>query len=99
MELERGVYMDASTTLANTQALVIWTMLGFLLVWMVIFAVLAFYPYGIEREQSEQRATSSSTFPVTPVPLMLHVPPSPPVAQPVKTGGYDTDEMEAISMK
>ncbi len=91
--------MDASITLANTQALIIWTMLGLLLVWMVIFAVLAFYPYGIEREQSEQEATSSSTFPVTPVPTMLHVAASPPVVQPVKTGRYDTDEMEAISIR
>lgn len=91
--------MDASTALANTQALVIWAMLGLLLAWMVIFAVLAFYPYSIEREQAEQKATSSSTFPVTPVPMMLHVAASPPVAQPVKTGRYDTDEMEAISMR
>ncbi len=89
--------MDASTTLANTQALVTWTMLGLLLIWMVIFAVLAFYPYGIEREQSEQKATPPSTFPVTPVPMMLHVVASPPVVQHVKTGRYDTDEMDAVS--
>jgi hypothetical protein len=99
MELERGLFMDASITLANTQALIIWSMLGLLVVWMVIFAVLAFYPYDVEREQPEQKVMPPSTFPVTPVPMMLHVAASPPVAQPVKTGRYDTDEMEAISIR
>ena len=91
--------MDASTTLANTQALVIWSMLGLLLVWMVIFAVLAFYPYGIKREQPEQKGIPPSTFPVTPAPMMVHVIASPPIAQPVKTGRYDTDEMEIASIR
>jgi len=99
MELERGVFMDASTTLANTQALVTWTMLGLLLIWMVIFAVLAFYPYGIKREQPEQKGIPPSTFPVTPATRRLHVIASPPIAQHVKTGRYDSDEMEAASLR
>jgi len=63
------------------------------------FAVLAFYPYGIKREQPEQKGIPPSTFPVTPAPMMVHVIASPPIAQPVKTGRYDTDEMEIASIR
>lgn len=33
--------MDPSTNFSLTQLIIVWTLLGFLLIWMVIFAVLA----------------------------------------------------------
>ncbi len=93
--------MGASTTLASTQAIVIWTMLVLLLAWMVTFAVLAFRPHTKDLDQSEQRATSSHALPVSPASTILHVIASQPAqlpAKPIETRRHDTTgEMEAIS--
>src|SRR5947209_20448588 len=88
--LKEDLFMDASTTLASTQAIVSWIMLGLLLVWMVTFAVLAFYPLSTGREQSEDHIKPTSTFPVTRAPTMLHVIASPPIGQHIETDRHDT---------
>jgi predicted secreted protein len=97
--LKEDLFMDASTTLASPQAIISWIMLGALLVWMVTFAVLAFYPFSTRREQSEDHTKPTSTFPVTPTPRMLHAIVSPPIGQHIETDRHDTDEMEAVSVR
>ena len=40
--------MDASTNFSLIQLILVWTLLGFLLIWMVVFAVLAFRSHSRE---------------------------------------------------
>ncbi|GAC1623055.1 MAG: hypothetical protein NVS4B7_14420 [Ktedonobacteraceae bacterium] len=90
--------MDA-TTLASTQAIVIWTMLGLLLAWMVIFAVLAFRPHRMELDQQDSWATPSNSFPVTTASKVLHGIAFQTTTQQIETVRHNTTgEMEAISV-
>jgi hypothetical protein len=65
--------MDASTTLTTTQAIFDWTLLGFLLAWMITFAILALRVNPMNTMKSEELPTPARSFPVTTAPTSLHV--------------------------
>lgn len=48
--------MDASNTLAISQPIIVWTLLGLLLVWTILFAVLAFRSPRTKEQASRQLA-------------------------------------------
>lgn len=48
--------MDASNTLAISQSIIVWTLLGLLLVWTILFAVLAFRSPRTKEQASRQSA-------------------------------------------
>lgn len=52
--------MDASTNFSLTQLILVWTLLGFLLTWMVIFAVLAIHSHSHEILAQEDVLTAST---------------------------------------
>jgi hypothetical protein len=58
-----------------TQAALYWTLLGLLLVWMIICAILAFRPEPKARMRTmrEEAPAPSNTFAYTPTPAMLQV--------------------------
>ena len=85
--------MDASTT----QMILVWTLLGFLLVWLVTFAVLAFYPRSIGRV--EDGTTQPKTFPAVSAPKVLHMISAPPVSTQFETDRHDSGEMKAITIR
>lgn len=62
--------MDASTTLTIIQAIWDWTLLGFLLAWMVTFAVLAL---RATPTRSEELPTPARSFPIAVAPTSLHM--------------------------
>src|SRR5437868_2344035 len=76
-ELERGLTMDAS--LSTTQIILIAALLGFLLVWMVTFAVLALRSNTSDSFKSGDQANSSSSLPVNNASTMLHMIATQPV--------------------
>ena len=55
--------MDPSTNFSLIQLIIVWTLLGFLLSWMVIFAVLAIRPHSHETLAQEDVAAPSRPFP------------------------------------
>lgn len=65
-----------------TQAVLYWTLLGLLLVWMVVCAILALRPEPKERMRTmrEEASAPSNTFAFTTTPAMLQVITSQPVA-------------------
>jgi len=65
--------MDASTTLTITQAILDWALLGFLLAWMVTFAVLALRATPTNTIKSEELPTPARSFPIAAAPTSLHV--------------------------
>ena len=58
-----------------TQAVLYWTLLGLLLVWMIVCAILAFRPEPKERMRMmrEEAPAPANTFAFTPTPAMLQV--------------------------
>ncbi len=58
-----------------TQAVLYWTLLGLLLVWMIVCAILAFRPEPKERMRTmrEEASAPSNTFAFNPTPAMLQV--------------------------
>ncbi len=95
--------MDATTTLTATQVLLTCALLGFLLAWMVIFAVLAFRPHPTDAMQSEESSLLTHSLSVTSAPLSLHVmaiPQTPPLPVTAVIDEHDnTGEMEIISIR
>ncbi len=65
--------MDASTTLTITQAILDWALLGFLLAWMVTFALLALRATPTNIMKSEGSSTPARSFPTATAPTSLHV--------------------------
>ncbi|TMD62006.1 MAG: hypothetical protein E6I91_16895 [Chloroflexi bacterium] len=65
--------MDASTTLTITQAILDWALLGFLLAWMVTFAVLALRANPTHTMKSEELPTPARSFPAATAPASQHV--------------------------
>ena len=55
------------------QTVIIWVLLGFLIAWMVTFAVLALRSNPQNAEWSDELPTPANTFPVTHAPMTLHV--------------------------
>ena len=102
MGLERGLTMDASTTLTATQVILVCTLLGFLLAWMVTFAVLALRSHPTDAMQSEESTSFTNSLPVTSAPTSMHVialptTPPPPVQATIGEHG-NSGEMEVVSV-
>lgn len=94
--------MDATTTLTATHVLLTGTLIGFLLAWMVTFAVLALRSHPTDAMQSEESTTFTNSLPVTSAPTPMHVivlptTPPPPVRSTTDERG-NTGEMEAVSV-
>ena len=56
--------MDPSTNFSLTQLILVWTLLGFLLTWMVVFAVLAIRTHSRESWAQEDVPAPSQPVPV-----------------------------------
>lgn len=65
--------MNGSTTLTLTQMLLIWTLLGLLLSWLIIFTVLAFRSSTREKVEPDDLPTPSRSFPALSAPAMLQI--------------------------
>jgi len=55
--------MDPSTNFSLTQLIIVWTLLGFLLTWMVVFAVLAIRSHSRETLTQEDIPAPSRHLP------------------------------------
>ena len=64
--------MDPSTNFSLTQLIIIWTLLGFLLTWMVVFAVLAIRCRSRETVH-QQDAPSESLHAISSILPKLHL--------------------------
>jgi hypothetical protein len=87
--------MDASTTLTITQMILEWALFGFLLAWLVIFAVLALHVNPTGALKSEELLTPARSFPVTTASMSLHMLTTQPV--PVVSHGT-SGEMDPVSI-
>ena len=69
--------MDAQTAITPmtpTQSLILWTLLGFLLAWMLLFTLLAVRPDPKKQVELEDVPVYTTTQPVaTPAPKMLQM--------------------------
>jgi len=95
-ELERGLTMDAPLT--NTQIILTGALLGFLLVWMVTFAVLALRSNTSDSFKSGDLANSSNSLSVNNASTMLHMIATQPIPVQRATGRQDTGEMEKVTI-
>jgi hypothetical protein len=94
--------MDATTTLTVTHALLAGILIGFLLAWMVTFAVLALRSHPTDATQSEESTSFTNSLPVTSAPTSMHVialptTPPPPVQATIGEHG-NSGEMEVVSV-
>ncbi len=55
--------MDIPTTLTQTQLLLIWMLIGFLLAWMIVFAMLALKPEPGKKSEPEHAGRATGSFP------------------------------------
>ena len=55
--------MDPSTNFSLIQSIIVWTLLGFLLIWMVVFALLAIRTHSHEAFAEEDIAAHSQSLP------------------------------------
>jgi hypothetical protein len=94
--------MDAGVPMTIIQAVLLWTLLGFLLIWMILFAVLAFRREPMNQDKSEsvaaparstpgQNSQNSHTAPAT-----LHVIAAQPVVKHVGTASYDASSSNDV---
>ena len=92
--------MDTPTTLTITQTILDWTLLGFLLAWMVTFAVLALLATPTNTTKSEELPTPARSFPIAAAPMSLHViaaQSTQPIAVQVRQVRHDTSgEMDPV---
>ncbi len=92
--------MDTNTTLTATQAILTSSLLGFLLAWMVTFAVLALRSYAKDAARREESASAYPVVNSAARPLqMMEIPPSTPnPVQASMDGRGNTGEMEVVSL-
>ena len=88
--------MDASTTLTITQAILDWSLFGFLLAWMVTFAVLALRVKPFRALKSAELPTPARSFPVATAPMSLHVIATQPVPTEVVKRHDTSGEMNPV---
>jgi hypothetical protein len=84
--------MDAGVPMTIIQAVLLWTLLGFLLIWMILFAVLAFRREPMNQDKSESVAAPARSTPGQnshTAPATLHVIAAQPVVKHVGTTSYD----------
>lgn len=93
-ELERGLTMDAPLT--TTQVILIAALLGFLLAWMVTFAVLALRTKTSDVLNSGEPTDSINSLPINHASTMLHM--MVPIPVQGAAGRQDTGEMEKITI-
>jgi len=55
--------VDIPTTMTQTQLLLIWLLIGLLLTWMVVFAMLALKPEPEKKLEPDHPSRSTSSFP------------------------------------
>lgn len=81
-----------------TQAVLYWTLLGLLLVWMIVCAILALRPEPGERKRAmrEEAPASSNTFAFTTAPAMLQVITPQPVPVTVHASNGSNDASSDI---
>ena len=83
----------------SNQTVIIWVLLGFLLAWMVTFAVLALRSNPQNAEWSNELPTPANTFPVTHAhaythaPMTLHMIATQQMPAQLAQGSQDTGEM------
>ena len=75
--------MNEVTILTPMQILLVWTLLGLLLTWLIIFTVLAFRSSTRGKVEKDDLPTPSRSFPALTAPATLHVITSSPGAVPV----------------
>lgn len=80
--------MDA--LLATSQAILIWTLLGFLLAWMVTFTVLAFRSNPTNAVRPEEPPILTHSSPVNSAATMLHAIASQSVPVQIGRDRHDT---------
>lgn len=98
-KIEEDSPMDASTTIAITQTVLDWTLLGFLLAWMVTFAVLALRTNPTSTIKAEELPTPAYSFPVTTAPTPLHMIATQPAALPVGKRSHDSSgEIDTVTI-
>ena len=88
--------MDAS--LSTTQIILIGALLGFLLVWMVTFAVLALRSNTSDSFKSGDLANSSNSLSVNNASTMLHMIATQPIPVQRASSRQDTGEMEKVTI-
>ncbi len=84
--------MDVPITMTSTQIVLVCTLLGLLLAWMVTFAWLALRPTPEKKARREEfavRSTSSQPLPVTPAPSRLRMIVSVPAQTAAMKHGQD----------
>lgn len=65
--------MDTAVPMTATQLAIIWPLLGFLLIWMILFAVLAFRPDPAKHRVPANIPLTSGNAPTPSTSAMLHV--------------------------
>ena len=93
--LKEDLHMDAAVPMTITQAVLLWTLLGFLLIWMILFAVLAFR--GEPTKQGKQESVSAPPRSIhaqhtSTAPAMLHMIAVQPVPAHVGAASYDSSD-------
>jgi len=82
------------------QAVIIWVLLGFLLAWMVTFAVLALRSNPQNSEWPDELPTPANTFPVTHAhthaPMTLHMIATPQINTQLAQSSQDTSEISTF---
>lgn len=82
------------------QTVIIWVLLGFLLAWMVTFAVLALRSNPQNTEWLDELPTPANTFPVTythtHAPMTLHMIATQQMPAQLTQGSQDTGEMNTF---
>jgi len=88
--------MEASLTQIPNQALMIGVLFGFLMAWMVTFAVLACWSSPEHDHLSEDVPTPANSFPTLHAPLTLHVVATQYVPAQVGQRSHDSGEMNTV---
>jgi hypothetical protein len=81
--------MNYSVLSTPMQILLVWTLLGLLLTWLLVFTVLALRSSAREKAKTNDLPTPSRSFPAISAPAALHVITSSPggIAFPIATAG------------
>ncbi len=88
--------MEVSMVQISNQGIIIWVLLGFLIAWMVTFAVLAFRSEPQQSVTPDELPTPANSFPAVHAPMTLHVIAPPHLPATFASGSHDTGEMGRI---
>ncbi|HZU65993.1 MAG TPA: hypothetical protein VFA09_01840 [Ktedonobacteraceae bacterium] len=65
--------MNGTPILTQTQLLLVWTLLGLLLTWLIVFTVLALRSSSKEKTEPDAMPTPSRSFPALSAPATLKI--------------------------